>query len=260
MKKVSTFLITLILIIIIAAFCGCEISFVRNGDKTIPDTSGSSVPAETGAGGTENPSDTSSSTSVFDSGSGTKKTGGINKDRVSNPNENKAQTEKEILASDKYIVKGRIESGGSVTPYHIARSGQKISLLTEMNGVQLGLISAESAMYVISPTKKTYSDVPALLKSSLKTELEKAASQSDRTLVSEGTQVVDGATLEYKKYSDDSVDYSYKGLLVKQISYTDGKEVILYVDEVSSDVSDSDFTPPSNFTKVSISEFASALK
>lgn len=265
MKKVSTFLISLILIIMIAAFCGCDVSFVKNGDNVIPGTSDSTALTETTAQDAENPSNTSSSSSsspssIFDSGADTKKTGGINKDRINHSNENEARTEEEILASDKYIVKGRIETGGSVTPYYIARSGQKMSLLTEMNGVRLGLISTESAMYVISPTKKTYSDVPDLLKKSLKTELEKAASQGDRTLVSEGTQVVDGVTLNYKKYSDKSVDYSYKGILVKQISYNDGKEVILYVDEVSTDVSNSDFAPPSAFKRVSITEFASALK
>ncbi|HOD02027.1 MAG: hypothetical protein BWY46_01066 [Firmicutes bacterium ADurb.Bin300] len=255
MRKAPFFLTSAILIILIAAFCGCNISFVGKETDTSSDASGSSVSQNTNTDDTKKNDEASS---IFQSESS--KTTGINKNRITNSEGNTAQKEEDILASDTYIVKGRIETDGVITPYHIARSGEKMSLMTEMKGVNLGLISTQSSMYIISPNKKIYSNVPDILKKSLRAEIEKAASAEDRTLVSEGTKVVDGVKLDYKKFDDNSVDYSYKGVLVKQESYDDkGKQVILYIDEVSDKVSDSDFSVPSNFRKVPITDFMAAF-
>ncbi len=254
MRKVPFFLTAAILIILVVAFCGCDFSFVGNETDTSSDTQESSV-IQNNPDETQNPQESSS---IFQSESG--KTTGINKNRISNSEGNTAQKEEDLLSSDVYIVKGRIETEGVIAPYHIARSGEKMSLMTEMKGIMLGLISTESSMFIISPNKKIYSDVPDILKKSLRAEIEKAASSKDRMLVSEGTKIVDGIKLEYKKYDDNSVDYSYKGVLVKQESYDDkGKKVVLYIDEVSDNVSDSDFAAPSNFRKITITDFMAAF-
>lgn len=270
MKKKSMFFISSILIILLAALAtvlsGCDVSFVKDGDETEPisdistnpDASESVILPEENTNQAENKPNSSSSTSIFEAEP--QKNKGINKERITNAKDKTEQNEEEILATDKFIIKGRIDSDDEIIPYHVARSGNKTSLHTEMKGVKLGLISTESAMYIISSSKKVYSDVPETLKNSLKEELEKTTSKEERVLVSEGSEVVDGITLKYKKYDDKSIDYTYKGILVMQISYdSDGKKSTLYVDEVSDEISDSDFIPPSSFKKVSLSDFVSAV-
>lgn len=253
MKKSALFLISCILIIIALIFSGCNISFVSNKDNT--NTNKTTNPAKSQTGTTDGvvmpPAATGDS--IFEQE--TNKSTGINKDRVNGAENNTAKDEENILNSDKYIVKGRIDADNIITPYNIARDGKNMALFTEVNGSQLGLITKESTMYIINPSKKKYIDVPAALQSYLKTEFEKASKNDSRTLVSEGDEKENGVLLHYKKYSDNSIDYTYKGVLVKQISYENGKKVILYVDSVTDNVSASNFTPPSNCRKVAINDF-----
>lgn len=256
MKKAQIILISSILIIIAVIFCGCNVSFVPN-ESDVASTDGllTTTQSQSGTtGGAINPS-SATGDSIFEIE--TNKSSGINKDRVNGAENKTAKDEENILNSDKYIVKGRIDADGVITPYNIARDGKNMALFTEINNSQLGLISKGSTMYIINPSKKEYSNVPAALQEYLKTEFEKASKKESRTLVSEGDETVDGTKLQYKKYSDNSVDYTYKGVLVKQVSYENGKKVTLYVDSVTDKVSNANFTPPSNYRLVAISDFMS---
>lgn len=262
MKKTHLFLISSILIIIVVIFCGCNVSFVpNNGDVSNTDDSLNPSQSQQFQSGTNNGAvnpPTATEGSIFETV--VNKTTGINKDRVTGAKDKTAQEEENILSSDKYIVKGRIDADGAITPYNIARDGNNMALFTEVNGSQLGLISKGSSMYIVNPSKKKYSSVPAALQEYLKKEFEKASKKEDRKLVSEGDETVDGTKLHYKKYNDNSIDYTYKGVLVKQISYENGKKVTLYVDSVTDKVSSANFTPPSNCRIVTITDFMSEFQ
>ncbi len=264
------------LLICLSFLYSCSISYIS--DPTDPDLittstttktnivgSTTTLPSVTEASGDgtahETKKDGTSLTSVFEEPSGNKKpSGGINTDRfTTDKNGNSTNDDKTTISSDKYLIKGRLETEDGLIPYTVAHSGDNYSIAAQMSGVTVIAVSTKTNMYLLSPDKKVYCDAAAL-KASMDEELKSVNETADRRQVGTGTEKVDGVTLKYIEYDDASIDYYYGNNLVKQVSYNEnGEKTVLYVDEVSGEVASSNFKIPSGYTLVPTDQFMTVV-
>ena len=264
------------LLICLSLLCSCSISYIS--DPTDPDLittstttktnivgSTATLPSVTEASGDgtarETKKDGTSLTSVFEAPSGNKKpSGGINTDRVTtDKNGNSENKDKDTISSDKYLIKGRLETKDGLIPYTVAHSGDNYSIAAQMSGVTVIAVSTKTNMSLLSPDKKVYC-AAAALKASMDEELKSVNETADRKQVGTGTEKVDGVTLKYIEYDDASIDYYYGDNLVKQVSYNEnGEKTVLYVDEVSGEVASSNFKIPSGYTLVPTDQFMTVV-
>ncbi len=169
-----------------------------------------------------------------------------------------------ILNSSSYLIEGRVVSADGVTyPYKMARSGNRFTFRSSVNGEEICLIMGSNDVYLVSPSKKTYIKIPKDIASGDTDEFEDILSGEALTLYA-GKKEVDSYTekmygVKYKvvEYDDGSSDY-FNGKTLVQTVNKDGST--LYYDVISSTVSEGLFVPPAGYTEeVLTSEKASEL-
>ncbi len=275
MKPSGKLFLLCALLLGLSLLCSCTVAFVNDPSDpaltttTVPatvvtetDKNGAVVtaPPETEASGDGTTRETkkngTSLTSVFEKPSDNKKpSGGISSDRLTTEKETSPKSDKDTISSDKYLIKGRMETGNTLIPYTVAHSGDNYTITAQLSGVTIITISTKTKMYLLSPDKKIYCDADKL-KEYMDQELASIDKSSDRKKVSSGTEKVDGMTLKYIKYDDGSIDYYHEETLVKQVSYNeDGEKITLYVDDVSSEVASSNFKIPAGYMLVPTDQF-----
>lgn len=166
----------------------------------------------------------------------------------------------QILKSSQYMIIGRNElKDGSVIPFKIARSGEKIAVFTEYNGNEIGLIVLEEKIYILSANNKMYLEVTKEL---LKDESSDAdiidmftgsTFDNDAKVIETKNQAEDGVVYDVVVYETGLRTYYLGGTIIKSVS-SDGS--IMYYDKVSAVVPSSVFAPPADYTRETLDETA----
>ncbi len=177
------------------------------------------------------------------------------------------QDDAAVLASTQYMITGRAVYEGEATPYKVARSGEKLSMFTMVNGQQLGVIVTEDMVYLLSVTEKTYIEVTKEMLKENMTDEEYAnftgsALDTNKKVVQTMNVSEDGSLYDVVVYADGVRDYFIGSTIMKTVS-PDGS--VLYYDSVSAVVPASVFAPPSDYKKTTldeegVSEFVGAIE
>lgn len=176
------------------------------------------------------------------------------------------QDDAQVLRSTQFMLTGRVVYEGTVTPYKVARSGEKLAMFSEINGQQIGIIVNEDIVYMLSATEKTYIEITKeMLKENMSEEdlanLTGSALDLEKNIKKTMNQTEDGVAYNVVVYEDDSRDYFVGTTIIKTIS-SDGS--VLYYDSVSPVVPASVFAPPSDYKRTTldeegVSEFVGAI-
>ena len=168
-------------------------------------------------------------------------------------------TELDIITSTKYYFEGRIvDANGNVSVYKIARDGRKYSAVAMAEGQEMGIISNDTEIMIVSVTEKTYMSIPLSFVQEnssdddvLQSFLSGDGLNSQRNEVSRYTANEDGLTYDVIEYENGSKDYLYGTLLIKTTS-PDGS--VFYYDVVTTDFPSSVFMAPVGYEKKELSE------
>lgn len=168
-------------------------------------------------------------------------------------------TELEIIKSQKYYFSGRIvDSNGNVSVYKIARDGRKYSAVAMLDGQEMGVISNDTEILIVSVTEKTYISIPLSFVQEnssddevLQSFLSGEGLNSQRNEVRRYTADEDGVTYEVIEYENGSKDYVYESLLIKTVGADNS---VLYYDVVTIDFPASVFMAPVGYEKKELSE------
>lgn len=297
MKKIILSIIAITLASLVFVLSGCELSFNANDEATQSHTAFIEITDESGnIVGTEaitisedelkegeNFYETKNSSTTAPSGVSQDRiqqglnNGGItsnNKDtgkttaskNEANKNDNGDSTPDElpagyddaqILKSTQYMIIGREESNGSVRPFKIARSGEKIAMFTEYNGNEVGVIILEETIYILSANDKMYLEISKeiLEKESFDTDIIDMITGSnindDSKIIETKNQAEDGVVYDVVVYETGLRTYYLGGTIIKSVSPDGG---VMYYDKVSAVVPSSVFAPPADYTKETLNE------
>ena len=168
-------------------------------------------------------------------------------------------TELDIVMSTKYYFEGRIvDADGNVSVYKIARDGRKYSAVAMAEGQEMGIISNDTEILIVSVTEKTYMSIPLSFVQEnssddeiLQSFLSGDGLNSQRNEVSRYTANEDGLTYDVIEYENGSKDYMYGTLLIKTTS-ADGS--VFYYDVITTDFPSSVFMAPVGYEKKELSE------
>lgn len=167
------------------------------------------------------------------------------------------QDDAQILASTQYMIIGREETNGKITPFKIARSGDKVAMYTEYEGNQIGMIILEDKIYVLSATEKVYLEVSKELIKENTTDEEMlemfsaTAFDKNSKVVQTLSETEDGVVYDVVVYDTGSKAYFLGGTIIKTVAKDGG---VLYYDTVSAVVPSSVFTPPADYTRQTLNE------
>jgi hypothetical protein len=168
-------------------------------------------------------------------------------------------TELDIIKSQRYYFSGRIvDSNGNVSVYKIARDGRKYSAVAMVDGQEMGIISNDTEILVVSVTEKTYMSIPLSLVQEnssddevLQSFLSGEGLNSQRNEVRRYNADEDGVTYEVIEYENGSKDYVYNNLLIKTVGADNS---VFYYDVVTIDFPASVFMAPVGYEKKDLSE------
>ena len=166
--------------------------------------------------------------------------------------------EADILKSDSYLITGRMTADGVTSPYRIARSGDSYSVVSELQGLSIGIIMTGDSMTLLNPDKGYCAELTPEMQEAFKGLLAEGidGESSDSVETGSGTEVIDGTKLDYVEYSDGRRDYYYEEmLLLSKSTDSSGKESLLYVDSVSAAPPASYFTAPASYEVVEVNIF-----
>lgn len=166
------------------------------------------------------------------------------------------QDDAQVLRSTQFMLTGRVVFEGTVTPYKVARSGEKLAMFSEVNGQQIGIIINGDIVYMLSTTEKTYIELSKeMLKENMTEEelanLTGSALDLEKEVKKTMNQTEDGVAYNVVVYEDDSRDYFVGTTIMKTVS-SDGS--VLYYDSVSPVVPSSVFAPPADYTRTTLDE------
>ncbi len=166
------------------------------------------------------------------------------------------QDDAAILKSTQFMITGRAVYDGVVTPYKVARSGEKLAMFSELNGQQIGVIITEDIVYMLSVTEKTYIEITKEMLKENMTEEELAqftgnSLNLEKPVKQTMNQAEDGVVYNVVLYEDGSRDYFIGGTIMKNVS-PDGS--VLYYDSVSPVVPASVFAPPADYKRTTLDE------
>lgn len=168
-------------------------------------------------------------------------------------------TELDIITSTKYYFEGRIvDANGNVSVYKIARDGRKYSAVAMAQGQEMGIISNDTDILIVSVTEKTYMSIPLSFVQEntnddeiLQSFLSGDGLNSQRNEVKRYTAKEDGLTYDVIEYENGSKDYMYGTLLIKTTS-PDGSA--FYYDIITTNFPSSVFMAPVGYEKKDLSE------
>ncbi len=287
MRRSPIIFIALLLVLMVTVFSACEFSIDIGKNKETTTT-----PAEDSTGNTEetvtvfvdetdengkvigtkaeilSASEVNKGKDFYSASDSTKLTSGISSERLDNTDDETAKDDNSIISSKKYVINGRIVKDGVTSEYRIAQNGTKYALMTSYNGTPIGIISGAENLYIIQPNDKTYIEIPRSLfegadgSNELTAALNGDFGSSNKKVKSKGTEKVDGKKLSYTEYDDGSRNY-YSGNTLVMSKSTDGS--VVYYDEISTDVSEALFSPPTGYTSVpltaeSLSSFSGVIE
>ena len=158
-----------------------------------------------------------------------------------------------VLNSSKFLIEGRVVSAdGTSYPYKIARSGNRFTFRSVVNGEEFCFIMGSSDVYIVSTTNKTYIKIPKDLAGDDTAEFEDLLNgealslYANKTLVNTYTEKIYGVKYTVVEYNDGSSDY-FNGKTLVQTVNKDGST--LYYDVISTSVSEGLFVPPAGYTE-----------
>ncbi len=171
----------------------------------------------------------------------------------------KELTELDIIKSQRYYFSGRVvDNNGNVSVYKIARDGRKYSAVALYDGQEMGIISNDTEILIVSVTEKSYMSIPLSLiqeNSSddqvLQSFLSGEGLNSQRKEVRRFTAEEDGVTYDVIEYENGSKDYMCGSLLIKTVGADDS---VFYYDVVTADFPASVFMAPVGYEKKELSE------
>lgn len=219
---------------------------------TVPD----SANTQTTSGKTP-ASDTDKTTSVNNPSTQTTQTTTASGNKTETPD--KELTELDIINSQKYYFSGRIiDSNGNISIYKIARDGRKYSAVAMVEGQEMGIISNDTEILIVSVTEKTYMSIPLSLIQENSSDdevlqgfLSGEGLNAQRNEVRRYKADEDGVTYDVIEYENGTKDYVYNNLLIKTVS-TDNS--VFYYDVITVDFPASVFMAPVGYEKKELSE------
>ena len=171
----------------------------------------------------------------------------------------KELTELDIINSQKYYFSGRIvDSNGNISIYKIARDGRKYSAVAMVEGQEMGIISNDTEILIVSVTEKTYMSIPLSLIQENSSDdevlqgfLSGEGLNAQRNEVRRYKADEDGVTYDVIEYENGTKDYVYNKLLIKTVSSDNS---VFYYDTVTVDFPASVFMAPVGYEKKDLSE------
>ncbi len=171
----------------------------------------------------------------------------------------KELTELDIIKSQRYYFSGRIvDDKGNVSVYKIARDGRKYSAVALYEGQEMGIISNDTEILIVSVTEKSYMSIPLSFVQENSSDdevlqgfLSGDGLNSQRNEVRRFTAKEDGVTYDVIEYENGSKDYIYGDLLIKTVG-ADGS--VFYYDVITVDFPASVFMAPVGYEKKDLSE------
>lgn len=158
-----------------------------------------------------------------------------------------------VLNSSKFLIEGRVVSAdGTSYPYKIARSGNRFTFRSVVNGEEFCFIMGSSDVYIVSTSNKTYIKIPKDLAGDDTAEFEDLLNgealslYANKTQVNTYTEKMYGVKYTVVEYNDGSSDY-FNGKTLVQTVNKDGST--LYYDVISTSVSEGLFVPPAGYTE-----------
>ncbi len=173
-----------------------------------------------------------------------------------------------ILNSSKFLIEGRVVAAdGTTYPYKIARSGNRFTFRSNVNGEEFCFIMGSSDVYIVSTSNKTYIKIPKDVAGDDTAEFEDLLNgealslYANKKQVGSYTEKMYGVKYTVVEYDDGSSDYFNGNTLVQTVN-KDGST--LYYDVISSSVSEGLFVPPAGYTEEvltseKVSELAGSL-
>lgn len=220
---------------------------------TVPSNSNT----QTTNSGKQPSSNTDKTTSANKPSTQTTTTTGTKPTTPSNPEQE--LTELDIIKSQRYYFSGRIvDSNGNISVYKIARDGRRYSAVAMVDGQEMGIISNDTEILIVSVTEKTYMSIPLSFVQEnssddevLQSFLSGEGLNSQRNEVGRYTADEDGVTYEVIEYENGSKDYVYESLLIKTVGADNS---VFYYDVVTTDFPASVFMAPVGYEKKELSE------
>ncbi len=163
-----------------------------------------------------------------------------------------------VLMSDQYMIEFTMKSAdGKVDNYKIARKNKISSISFIYNNLPMTFIIGGDVWYWLSNDKKTYLKIPKSMIEESETDEEfKEMLFNDplnfnRSVKEKGTEEIDGVEYDVVTYVDGTKDY-FIGKTIIQTLGPDGSA--MYYKSVSAVAPDSLFSPPSDYTEVSLQD------
>lgn len=160
--------------------------------------------------------------------------------------------DEKILNSNKFVISGRIVSGGKTSPFKVAMDGQMYAMVLGFDSTNVGFIMGDATVYMLLSSEKTYLAIPQelLLENDTDGSMEDIINGDFGTVskkeVGRTKEKIDGVKYTVVEYEDGTLNYFVGKTLIKTES-SDGS--VLYYDEISSDVSAAYFVPPADYTE-----------
>ncbi len=162
------------------------------------------------------------------------------------------RNDEEILNSNKFVISGRIVSGGKTSPFKVAMDGQMYTLVLGFDNTNLGFIMGDAMVYMLLSSEKSYLAIPQefLLENDTDGSMQDIVNGDFGTIakkeVGRTKEKIDGVKYTVVEYEDGTLNYFIDKTLIKTES-SDGS--VIYYDEISSDVSAAYFVPPADYTE-----------
>lgn len=266
MKKTKILSLILCTVLLVVSLCACDLKINFKGDNTESTTDasgGNSAISQDDV--TVSPStvdeinkqidsfsddDVKKNNEFFTLDNNEKPSSGLSSSRVDEGASGNGSNDDEVFNSKVYTVSGRIVDGGDTSYYKMAQNGEKLSVMAYYDGSPIGFIINSNNVYIVNSADEAYYVLPKKLleaadeSGALSSILDGDFSGTEKNIVNEGTETVEGKKLTYKEYEDGTYTY-YSGNVIVMTKTSEGS--IIYYDEIVNEAPDSLFLPPKGY-------------